>query len=145
MTTQATCKERVTPHLKSRLHELDLIFKAYQNGEEDTIKEADGNELPPFFEYGLCFDYVTPGTFNHQRRGYFRYQLSTGGPGDEFRFYTDERLAPVRIEYWFLDWFDGAHIILHGKDLTLLTEIWEFFKEIGSVQIELDKAQQATD
>ncbi len=138
---KVTCKDRVTPHLKSRLHELELIFKAYQNGEEGTIRDEKNNdELPPFNEYGLCFDCVAPGSFITQRRGYFRNQLSTGGPGDEFRFYADEQLNTTKIEYWFLDWFDGAKIILHGKDLALLNEIWEFFKEVESVQAELDKA-----
>ena len=37
-------------------------------------------------------------------REYYRIQFSWGGPSDELRIYHD------RVEYWFLDWFDGASI-----------------------------------
>lgn len=92
-----------------------------------------------FNEYGLSFDYVSPNTFENQKRGYFRYQLSWGGPSDEFRFYCDENLEPVEIEYWFLDWFDGAHLTLAGRDNELLLEIFEDFRETGTVQAKLDE------
>jgi len=129
MTTQPKCKDRVRPHLKSRIHDIRKLWRLYQK----DPKTSD-DDLGSFPEYGLCFDYVAPHTFSDQRRGYFRYQLSCGGPQDEFRFYTDENLDPVRVEYWFLDWFDGAKIILHGKDFDLLNEIFQDFKELGVVQ-----------
>lgn len=136
MTTQATCKDRVAKHLRGRVKDIRKLWEMYQRD-----PELSDEELGVFNEYGLCFDYVAPGTFRDQKRGYFRYQLSTGGPGDEFRFYCDENLRPARIEYWFLDWYDGAKIILHGKDEALLSEIFADFKEMGSVQAELDKAR----
>lgn len=154
MTEQKTCKDRVKTHLKSRIHDLDLLFRAYQSGNEESVKyessfinvagnkETYTEELGTFNEYGLSFDYVAPNTFNNQRRGYFRYQLSYGGPSDEFRFYTDENFNLTSIQYWFLDWFDGAKITLRGKDLDLMTKIWEFFKEIGSVESEHNKAME---
>ena len=61
-------------------------------------------------EYGLSFDYVEPGTFNDQETGYFRYQLSWGGPSDEFRIYLNYDGLIDHIEYWYLDWYDGASI-----------------------------------
>lgn len=128
-TKQATCKERVAKHLKSRIEDIDKLWKMYH---EDC--EAYDNELGNFNEYGLCFDYVAPGTFSDQRRGYFRYQLSWGGPSDEFRFYCTEGFDIDRIEYWFLDWFDGAKKILTGHAFNLLSEIFEDFKECGTVQ-----------
>jgi hypothetical protein len=109
--------------------DLRRLWEAYQKGGEDNVEDL-GN----IFEYGLAFDYVEPGTFNGQRRGYFRYQLSTGGPGDEFRFYCDERLAPVKVEYWFLDWFDGAKVTPQGKNLALLLELWGWFKDGEAVE-----------
>jgi len=81
----------------SRIRTIRRLWKAYQYGQEDT---DEGN----IYEYGLSFDYVGPGTFNGQRRGYWRYQLSWGGPSDEFRFYCDERRQPVRI------WGAGNHL-----------------------------------
>ena len=53
----------------------------------------------------MCLDFVEAGTFREQREDYVRYQFSWGGPSDELRFYKNGD-----IEYWFLDWFDGACI-----------------------------------
>ena len=132
-----TCKQRVTPHLKGRLSDLRKLFKAWQAGDENGVED-----IGTFNEYGLCFDYVAPRTFNNQKRGYFRYQLSWGGPGDEFRYFTDENFNPVRIEYWFLDWNDGAKRILHGKDYDFMNEIFQDFKETETVKAEYDKAME---
>lgn len=106
---------------------------------KENPEEYD-EELGNWNEYGLGIDYVAPGTFRDQKRGYFRYQLSWGGPSDEFRFYLDENLNPTRIEYWFLDWFDGAKIILKGKVLSLLKEIYQDFKETGTVEAKIKEA-----
>ena len=132
--SELKCKDKVRKELRGRIEDLDKLFRAYQAGNESGVER-----LGTFPEYGLCFDYVPRGTFGDQHRGYFRYQLSWGGPADEFRFFTDETLELTRIEYWFLDWFDGAHITLRpeSKEYCLLSEIWEFFKETGTVQEEL--------
>ena len=61
-----------------------------------------------------------------------------GGPADEFRFFCDENVNPVRIESWFLDWFDGAHLTLSGKEFEILAEIFRCFKECGAVKDKLD-------
>ena len=129
------CKERVGEELRERITDIRKLWRLYQKN-----PEASDPELGSFEEYGLSFDYVPRGTFKDQRRGYFRWQLSWGGPADEFRFYTDENLEPVTIEYWYLDWFDGAKADLSGKDHDLLNEIFQDFKEIGVVEAERDKA-----
>ena len=130
MNTQPTCKERVTEHYKSRMDDIRQLWESYKDN-----PEAEVEDLGTFNEYGLAFDYVSPRTFTDQRRGYFRYQLSTGGPGDEFRFYVDENLNPTRIEYWFLDWWDGAKRVLRsGADFDLLAEILEDFREVGTLE-----------
>ncbi len=140
--SQPTCKDRVKSHLKNRISDLRLLFKAWQNGNEETVSDKDGNEIGTFNEYGLSFDYVAPKTFNDQKRGYFRYQLSWGGPSDEFRFYCDENFNVTRIEYWFLDWFDGAKIILNNGDKTLMLEIWDDFKECETIKYAYDQAMK---
>ena len=122
-----SCEERVEAHLESRLDDLGKLWEAYSDGEEDI------EDLGNIFEYGLCFDYVRAGTFTDQREGFFRYQLSTGGPGDEFRFYTDATLECFRIEYWFLDWFDGACLVLAGDEEEMLLKIWNWLKDGGAV------------
>ena len=91
MATQAqrerSCADQVQEHLEDRLKEIHTVE-------------------------GLCFDYVDPNTFNDQKEGYWRWQLSWGGPGDEFRIYVNPNKSVHRIEYWYLDWFDGAKVTL---------------------------------
>ena len=129
-----SCEERVEAHLESRLDDLRKLWEAYSDGEGDV------EDLGNIFEYGLCFDYVPAGTFTDQREGFFCYQLSTGGPGDEFRFYTDATLGCFRVEYWFLDWFDGACRVLAGDEEKLLLEIWNWFKDGGVVDRALEES-----
>ena len=85
------------------------------------------------YEYGLSFDYVASETFgDEQVEPYWRYQLSWGGPADEFRIFSDgHNLKPYRIEYHFIDWMDGARRTLGGDDLELLLEYWSWFQERG--------------
>lgn len=87
-------------------------------------------------EYGLSFDYVAPDTFGNDR-GYWRYQLSWGGPSDEFRFYgeslDDYTVRLDRIEYWYMDWFDRASKTLTGDNYTLMESLFEmYFAECGT-------------
>jgi hypothetical protein len=118
-----SCESRIDSELKERLTDLRRLWTDHCAGKESE----DGT----FSDYGLCFDYVPPDTFADQREGYFRYQLSWGGPSDEFRFFINPDLSCHRIEYWFLDWFDGASRILSDDDDDLLLEIWHWFNEIG--------------
>ena len=115
-----SCEARVDEHMASRLDDLRTLWKLHCDD-----PEAYDDDLGRFDEYGLGFDYVHPFTFNGQRAPYFRYQLGWGGPSDEFRFYCDEDYRPVEIEYWFLDWFDGACRELEGKAFALLIELFD--------------------
>jgi hypothetical protein len=38
-------------------------------------------------------------------------------------------LACHRIEYWFMDWFDGAHSVATGQDELFLLDLWSWFRE----------------
>lgn len=115
------------------------MWKAYQLEGSDSPREQAyvrriHEEIGEFHEYGLCFDYVEPETFGGQKEGYWRYQLSWGGPSEEIRFYASSPEAPAhRITFVFMDWFDGYERKLTGKDEKLMDEIWAFFQEIGSV------------
>jgi hypothetical protein len=104
------CKDVIWDHYKGRMTELRHLWR------EDQVS---------LNEYGLSFDYVAPHTFGDQERGYFRYQLSWGGPSDEFRFYTNPDFSPYWVEYWFMDWFDGAHIPLTGDDKKFMVEFFQ--------------------
>jgi hypothetical protein len=129
-----SCEARVDLELKDRLTNLKRLWTAYCDGSDDEQDES-------ITDYGLGFDYVPARTFCGQREAYFRYQLSCGGPSDEFRFFVNPDLSCHRIEYWFLDWFDGANRVLTGEDDQLLSELWEWFRETGSAQAALKHAQ----
>ena len=111
---QKTCSERVESHLESRAKD----FTRFMNGQEKYEGE--------FSEYGLSFDYVEPYTFNDQPTGYYRYQLSWGGPSDEIRFFENGT-----IYYVFLDWFDGAKRSIIAYDWARWLE--SDFKELGLI------------
>ena len=110
------CKDRIKESLLSRGED----FERFMNADDDeTIEE--------FYQYGLCIDMVSMGTFSDMDEPYLRYQLSTGGPGDEINFYQNGK-----IEYRFLDWWDGAVLDItnlewaqwlreHFQDCQLLT------------------------
>ncbi len=77
----------------------DLVKERWKHRQE-TLKD-------PNYE-ALSFDYVEPHTFGDQPEGYWRWQFSWGGPSDELRGYVNENRELHRLEYWYLDWFDGA-------------------------------------
>ena len=127
-----SCEHRIDRNLKSRLADLTKLLRGGV-GEFD-----ESGHLPSLAEYGLCFDYVASGTFADQDEAYFRYQLSWGGPSDEFRFFANPDLSCHRIEYWFLDWFDGAQRTLQNAERALLLELWEWFCDTSTVRIALN-------
>ena len=115
------------------------------SGEIEPDEEGNLEDLGNIYEYGLSFDYVAPNTFNDQDEPYFRYQISWGGPSEEFRIYasgSEYTWHPYRIEFWFLDWFDGAGRTLYDTDRDLINQLFEWFAEAGSCQAEYDKATE---
>ena len=150
-----SCAARVGAEYAHEMEHLREVWEGYQSGGDDDEKvEAWDN-------YGLSFDYVAPGTFTGQREGYFRYQISWGGPSDEFRFYVRREDYPARgrygnveyrtrfvvgrVEYWFMDWFDGAKVDVTGSDLDLLKDVFNWFDEVGSASMEYEKAMADAD
>ena len=108
------CKDLVRNAFKSRMKDIRTLYNA-ENQETES--------------YGLSIDFVSAGTFDDQRKPYARYQLSWGGPAEEFRLYQSGR-----IEFWYLDWYDGAYVLVEGKDadiirdIVLMGESWEQFQ-----------------
>ena len=139
-TKQPSCDERLQEHLTGRIKDLQTLWALESSGSEDGDPD-----LGTLNEYGLGFDYVPAKTFrDEQDEGYFRYQLSWGGPSDEFRFFVDADYAVHRIEYWFLDWFDGAHRVLRGAQRDLLDNIWDYLTISGDAEYIRGLIQQAT-
>jgi len=81
------------------------IKKEWKERQQDLEKYGTDFEA-------LSFDYVPPNTFDKQPEGYWRWQFSWGGPSDELRGYVNEHKELHRLEYWFLDWFDGASLLV---------------------------------
>ena len=122
---QAKCEDRIDNHLQSRLEDLRSLLDC-----EDPDEGVE--DIGTIYDYGLGFDYVEPFTYgDDQRDGYWRYQLSWGGPSDEFRIWTEG--ANIRIvEYWFLDWFDGAHVDVSDDDT--IRDLMDWFDGWGAFE-----------
>lgn len=121
-----SCLERVEAEYASTMEDIRTLWNLYL---EDP--EAYDDDLGRFDEYGLGWDFVEPHTFRDQPDGYFRWQISWGGPSHEFRFDTQTIHDPYPgVAFWFLDWFDGAHVNVRGEDLKLLHEIWDSQREL---------------
>ena len=80
-------------------------------------------DLSDFYNYGLSFDFCEA---DEENDGYYRFQLSWGGPSDEIRFYHDGS-----IEYVFLDWFVGVGFDVSYEDS--MKWVCDWFKEVQSI------------
>ena len=168
-----TCAERIDAEYSNTMETLRILWAGYCNDECPTCDgtgkrcncdeencpdkdavcptcEGEGNlsedtpEYGSLFDYGLSFDYCYPDKGNP---GYFRYQLSWGGPSDEFRIYADRRSeynwVIWKISYVFMDWFDFAEIVLSGEDEKFMENLLTgFFMECGSFDSEYDRAME---
>jgi hypothetical protein len=102
----------------------DIVYSDYDGRlARDTDNAEEGEHIA---EAGLGFDYVAPDTFNEQPEGYFRFQLSCGGPSEELRFYVDYSGSMHHAEFWFLDWFDGS-----GLDVTADTRVGDLWRYLS--------------
>lgn len=111
--SELNCEKRVDEEMKGRLSDVHKLQTGYASDEIDR-------------EYSFNAEYVAPNTFDDQPEGYFRYQMSWGGPSDEFRFFVNPDLSCHRIEYWFLDWIDGAHRDCSDDEVAVM--LWEWLK-----------------
>jgi hypothetical protein len=106
-----SCEARIGAALESRLADL-WAFAEGPYDEDDNPTGYDAEEVGEPFEYGLSIDFVEPDTFGTEGHdGYIRYQLSWGGPADEFRID-----AHGRVTYIFQDWWDHAERRVYGAD-----------------------------
>lgn len=112
-----SCEERIEAHMQGRLEDLEKLLEL----DSEEYDEDIGN----IYEYGLCLCYIAEED-THNGRGFIRYQLSTGGPGDELRYFVDWQGKVYKVEYWFLDWFDGASRTLTGSNLETALNAWEY-------------------
>ena len=131
---EKTCADKVQSKYDEIVQEFIEAQRYYDIDEELRYSPENTalSDYDDFFSYmnerGLSFDYVEPNTFNDQTRGYWRFQLSWGGPSDEFRIYTDIFTNKIHyIEYWYMDWFDGAKV---NADDDIILDICNMFLEV---------------
>jgi len=118
MSEELKCKDKVKPAFKSRLKDIKKLYKLYQ---KDC--EAYDSDLGNLNEYGLSFEFVD--NSEDGKTSYFRYAISYGGPSEEFRIYMDVAYQIYKIEFWYLDWFDGAKVTFRkGKVFNWLKEFF---------------------
>lgn len=107
--------QKCEEHFNSRMEDIRILNELEslesEKGNYENIIDKIKSEFGEKSEYGLSFDYVEEGTFADQREPFIRFQLSWGGPQEEFRFYADES-----CEFWYLDWGTGEHKNLTEKE-----------------------------
>ena len=135
-----TCKDKVQDSLQDLLDDW-LLASLYCGQTKEQLNEQghDIDAVEDYLQYDSLFDYVNmtalswdfveANSFNDQKVGYYRLQLSYGGPSTEFRVYTDKDLNIDRIEYWYLDWFDGASLVVDSSN-SIVVDLIEQFLEI---------------
>ena len=86
-----------------------------------NAEDYETEDLGSLYDYGLGF-YPVPYDDEGGAIKYYCYQISTGGPGTEVRFY------PHRTEFVFLDWFCGVGFDV--SDDEVFQQLREWFGEL---------------
>ena len=149
-------KIRAKEHMDSRMEELGFLYK-YSNSNSwdderwDIAKDFDIDEnmnpedieeaiYTARNEYAPSWDYMPSGD---EGPGYFRYQISWGGPSEEIRMFVDYGGKLSYAEFWFLDWFVGHGIALTGEEFETAEAILSDFDEVGMVERAYEEAIEA--
>ena len=115
-TKQKSCADRIEQNFQDRYLELQEDMK------------SDFFPSNYFEQKGLSIDLVERDDLDLDDH-FIRYQLSWGGPQDEFRFWKSGK-----ISYHFLDWYDHAE-----KDITVMTRqdpVMEKFTDLFTTAFE---------
>lgn len=108
---ELTCEDVIVEHYNDRLKQLRATIANVDKAEEDD------NGIT-----WLDFSYVEAHTFNGQERGYYRWQLSWGGPSDEYRIWMNPD-GIEHITYHFMDWYDGAEMEVYDNEIQEFIEM----------------------
>ena len=103
-----TIEQLAHEHMEARARDIRDIMER----QEDTNETIADQAYEDFYQYGLCFDYVAPYTFEDQRAGYWRWQISWGGPAEEFRIYVDPETDRVKeVDFFYTEGWGDDHTI----------------------------------
>lgn len=108
-----SCKGRIDKELKERIEDFKNALEGKYPNEE---------EFEDFLEWLNCYALAYDDDPYYRAK---RLELSYGGPQDYFLFFYDQEGGRYRIEYHFLDWFDGAERVLEGDDFEIMKEVFE--------------------
>ena len=112
---ELTCEDVIVEHYNGRLEQLRATMADVDKAEKDE------NGIT-----WLDFSYVEAHTFNGQERGYYRWQLSWGGPSDEYRIWMNPN-GIEHITYHFMDWYDGAEMEVYDNEIQeFIEDVFEF-------------------
>jgi hypothetical protein len=138
-----TCKDLVN----EKFNEVEQDYKDAQKYFEELLsidpdKQEEFKCKDKYNKFFYCedfFDYVNSNALSwdwvdaedEKNPGYFRLQLSWGGPSDEFRIYTiGDTLDIDCINYHYMDWFDGASIPVFEDSIS-----WEVCQMILDLEV----------
>ena len=116
-TQHKTCADRIEQNFQDRYLEL-----------QKDMRYVFFSPANYFEKKGLGIDLIEKDDLDLDDH-FIRYQLSWGGPQDEFRFWKSGK-----ISYHFLDWFDHAE-----KDITVMTRqdpVMEKFVDLFTIAFE---------
>lgn len=140
---QPTCEERINDAMRSRLQDLETLWKQYCLGDERDRKIAD--EIGIFEEYGLNWDVIPYRNKHNEIRYYVQFQISTGGPGEEIRWYlgwlkagNNYALMVIGTTFVYLDWFDMAEQRIPGEYIWLTDDIFNWYSETYDIYTVLE-------
>ena len=84
MTKEKKCADLVHQKYKDTLKDYQDAFNYFKQDEYQGKPDKDYEGYKDFFDYvnqsGLSFDFVEANTFKDQKCGYWRFQMSWGGP-----------------------------------------------------------------
>jgi hypothetical protein len=131
MNNELKCADLVVQQKERRIDQMRDMLSAFSDADLDDWEKQDDAQTE-IYEWALHFCEVKQHTWcDHDEddehewtddcAGYWQYQISWGGPSDEFRFHEDGS-----IEYRYHDWFDGAGRVLHGEEHDLVVCFIDF-------------------
>ena len=119
--------------LSKQLKCKDLVQSSWESQEEDYKNFKDEGDYESLYDYvnqtALSFDKVHKNSKENIDRSFYRLHLSWGGPSTEFRAFLNADHDIDYIEYWYLDWFDGASINI-PRD----SKSWEVVEDFVTIE-----------
>jgi hypothetical protein len=145
----AKCADLICTRYANTISEIrDMVrIDLCRSGSDDEIHE----QYDKLKNYSLSLDYVLSGELGN-KYACFRWQLSWGGPSDEFMFpfndhvftyendlgmyYFDynatDKMGRKACQYWFRDWGDCAHVnVVDEEHALLMQEVLNTYGRMG--------------